>query len=125
MARSKQRTRKRKRRGTQGGAVKQAARSRGGARTRSAPKTAEQRRQERLSRPPSWPRALGMGAVTAGFLLVVFILLFKRETGPSLQFAVMSMALYVPVFYLLDGFKYKRYQRQQQQARERPDDEGA
>lgn len=118
MARSKQRTRKRKRRGTQAGTVKQSPRSRGSSRSKATPKTAEERRLERLNRPPSWTRSIGMGVVTSIFLFVVFMLFFKRDLTASLTFAGMALLLYVPVFYFADSFKYTRHQRRLQRERE-------
>lgn len=117
MAKSTKRNRRSKHRGTQGGTVKQSGRGR----SRRAPATrmtAEQRRLERMNRPPSWTRSLMMGGVTAAFLLFAFMVLFKRDAGESLQFALVAIALYVPAFYFIDSLKYRRHQQRQKQQRE-------
>ena len=81
--------------------------------------TPEQRRIERQNRPPTWRRAFLMGAMTAGFLLLAFLVFLKRDTAASVQFALLSLALYVPAFYFFESFTYQRRQRLKQRASER------
>lgn len=121
MAGSKQqrphRSRKpRKHRGTQAGTVKQNPRRRAKGRSTARP-TAQQRRQERFDRPPSWRTAIGRALMTAALLFVVFGL-FLRENGfaGAARFAIIALVAYIPLFYFFDSFMYQR--RQRQKARE-------
>jgi Flp pilus assembly protein TadB len=111
MARSRQ-TKRRRRRGTQAGTVR--PRGRAGARLRSrsdARTTAEQRRQERLKRPPTWRGAISRGAIAAVALFAVLVIVLGASPAQAVALAVFAAILYVPAFHLTDTLLYRYRQR--------------
>src|SRR3954452_16088347 len=107
MARARQ-TRRRKHRGTQAGTVR--PRGRRGARPRSrgeARMTAEQRREERLSRPPTWRTAFQRGGIAAAALLGLLLIAFKASVGAAIPLALLAALLYIPAFHATDTLLYR------------------
>lgn len=104
-----QNKRKRKHRGNAAGIVE--ARGRTGRSSaqaaRQGPKTAAERRQERFERPPSWRAAVIRSAITAGFLLVVMLLILKRSIAQTLPLVVFMFLMYIPLGYGLDAMLYR------------------
>jgi hypothetical protein len=124
MARARQ-TRRRKRRGTQAGTVRPRGRgrttrprSRGDARA-----NAEQRRQEKLNRPPTWRTALQRGGIAAAALFALLVIVFKTNAAAALPLALIAALLYIPGFYLTDSLLYRNRMRRRArtQQRETPD----
>jgi hypothetical protein len=119
MARSRQTRRRKHRGGTQAGTVRprrggRAARPRSRADART---TAEQRRQEKLNRPPSWGAAIQRGGIAAGALLVLLVLVFKTNAAAAVPLSILAALLYIPGFYVTDGLLYRN--RMRRRARER------
>src|SRR3954453_8205031 len=115
MARAQRR--RKKHRGTQAGTVR---------RTRSRPRTrAEARgraqgsrgRQGRGKGPPTWQGAIGRGALAAGSLFLLLVLLLKAPVGSAIGLSLLAAAIYTPAFHAIDTFTYRR--RQQKAAQER------
>jgi hypothetical protein len=124
MARARQ-TRRRKRRGTQAGTVRPRGRGRT-TRPRSradAKANAEQRRQEKLNRPPTWRTALQRGGIAAAALFALLVIVFKTNAAAALPLALIAALLYIPGFYLTDTFLYRNRlrRRARTQQSETPD----
>ena len=120
MARARQ-TRRRKHRGTQAGTVRPRGRGRT-ARPRSradARVSAEQRRQERLNRPPSWKAAIQRGGIAAAALFALLVIVFKTNVAAALPLAVLAALLYIPGFHLTDTLLYRGRMRRRERERER------
>jgi hypothetical protein len=83
--------------------------------------TSEQRRQQRLNRPPSWKSAIQKGAVAAVVLFVLVALVFDTSVGAAIPIAVLAAAIYIPAFYMTDSMLYRgrmrRRAREQELAR--------
>lgn len=111
-----QQRRRRKHRGTQAGTVR---------RTRSRPRTRaeargsmEQRRAHRLDQPPTWRGAFTRGGIAAASLFALATLILNASPGEALGLALLSAALYIPSFHVVDSFIYRRRQRKRQEAAE-------
>jgi Flp pilus assembly protein TadB len=107
---AKQRRRK-KHRGTQAGTVRHRARgtSRGDARA-----TAEQRRIERMNRPPSWRSATNRAALAAAVFLAVLVLLLHTSAVQAVFLATFMFLIYIPMGYSMDSFIYRFRQRRKE-----------
>jgi hypothetical protein len=103
--------RRKKHRGTQAGTVRARSRtpSRAGARG-----TAEQRRQERLNRPPSWRSATNRAGLAAAVFLAVLALVLKQPLATSVFLAGFMFLVYIPMGYAMDSFIYRMRQRRRQ-----------
>ena len=122
MARARQ-TRRRKNRGTQAGTVRPRGRGRT-ARPRSradARVTAEQRRQEKLNRLPTWRAAIQRGGIAAVALFVLLVIVFKTNVAAALPLSLVAALLYIPGFHLTDTVLYRSRMRRRarEQARQR------
>jgi Flp pilus assembly protein TadB len=121
MARSKQTRRRKHKGGTQAGTVRPRGRSRS-TRPKSraeARATADQRRQERLNRPPSWGTALQRGGIAAAALFVLLALVFKTNVAAALPLAILAAVLYIPGFYFTDRVLYRARLRRRERERAR------
>jgi hypothetical protein len=117
VARSRQTRRRKHKGGTQAGTVR--PRGRRGARPRSrtdAKATAEQRRQERLLRPPSWRAAIQRGGIAALALLLLLVIAFKASPTAAIPLSLLAALLYIPGFHLTDTLLYRN--RMRRRARE-------
>jgi Flp pilus assembly protein TadB len=107
--------RRKKHRGTQGGRVRANRRSR--PRTRAqARQTSEQRRQEKQNRAPTWRGAIGRGALAAGSLFLLLVLLLDAPVGGAIGLALLAAAIYTPAFHLIDGYAYRRRMRKRSES---------
>ena len=70
----------------------------------------DQAREQRLSRPPSWSRAVRNSAIMAAIILIVLMLTNKRSGSAPAAFvvALLAFALYVPGGYYMERFMWKR-----------------
>jgi Flp pilus assembly protein TadB len=114
-------TKRRKRRGTQAGTVR--ARRGRGTRPRSRADTrvsAEQRREERLRRPPTWRGALSRGGLAALGLFAVLVIALGASPAQAAGLALFAAVLYVPAFHLTDHalYRYRQRKREREAARE-------
>jgi hypothetical protein len=104
--------RRKKHKGTQAGTVRQ----RGRGAPRADARTSEQRRVDRMNRPPSWRSAINRAGLAAAVFLAVLALLLKRPIGESLFYAAFMFLVYIPMGYSMDSFIYRW--RQRRKARE-------
>ena len=109
MAQTK-RKRTRKHRGTPAGTIDRAGRT-GRPQTRQdAKKVAQQRRTERLNKPPTWRGAINRGAIAAA-LFGVLVVLFGRPVAQGVILAGFMFLLYIPLGYVVDSAFYRHRQR--------------
>jgi hypothetical protein len=99
--------RRKKHRGTQAGTIRpdRRARPRGRAQARQ---TAEQRREAKQNQPPTWRGALVRGAIAAGSLFLLLVLLLDAPVGGAVGLSLAAAALYTPSFHAIDTFAYRR-----------------
>ena len=102
--------RRKKHKGTQAGTVRQ--RSRGA--PRADARTTEQRRIDRMNRPPSWRSAMNRAAIAASVFLGVLVLLLKRPVGEAFFYAAFMFLVYIPMGFYMDSFIYRWRQRRKQ-----------
>ena len=120
MAQAK-RKRTRKHRGNAAGIVERPAHnSRGtapaGAKKRPMTKEetrleARRKRQERMTRPPTWKGATQRAAVAAGLFAVLVTVFFKEKITASITLAVFMLVLYIPLSYMTDRAIYNWRQK--------------
>ena len=112
--------RKRKHRGNAAGIVERPAHnSRGNAAASSKrPMTKEEvradarrRRQERMSRPPTWRGAAQRAAVAAGLFVVLITIFFKENIATSVTLGAFMLLLYIPLSYMTDRALYNWRQK--------------
>jgi hypothetical protein len=109
-----QQRRRRKHRGTQAGTVRrQRSRPRSRAEARGS---AEQRRQQRLSEPPTWRGAMMRGLIAAVSLFALATLLLGSSPGEAIGLALLSALIYVPAFHFVDSYAYRRRERKRREA---------
>jgi Flp pilus assembly protein TadB len=88
-------------------------------RTGRAP-TAEERkkqtrvdaRERRLNTPPTWRSSFNRALVAAAIMFAFLVITTKKNRFEvAIAFAVIALALYVPLGYSLETFLYRRRQR--------------
>lgn len=110
MAQTK-RKRTRKHRGTPAGTIERAGRT-GRPQTREDAKSvARQRREERLSKPPSWRSSINRAAIAAAAFGVLVILLLGRGIAQGAALAALMFFLYIPLGFGTDTLIYRMRQR--------------
>ena len=115
------RRRRRKHRGTQGGGIDRRGRS-GRPRSRQEARARTRKQlgaKKRTDGPPTWRRAVGRGSFAAGLFLVLLIALFHQPVASSVAVAVLMLAFYIPMGYIIDRFVYNRRLAAAQRERER------
>jgi Flp pilus assembly protein TadB len=122
MAQTK-RKRKRRHRGTQAGTIERAGRTskppEGSAkRTKGSTKVegraiSQQRREDRLNKPPTWRSAFNRAAFAA-VILVIFISVVQKNVAQGVVMGVFALVIYVPLSYFTDTALYRRRQRRKQ-----------
>jgi hypothetical protein len=118
MARARQQRRRKHKGGTQAGTVR--PRGRRGARPRSradARVTAEQRREEKLNRPPTWKTAIQRGGIAALALFGLLVIVFKTNAAAALPLAILAAILYIPAFHMTDSILYRMRMRRRERER--------
>ena len=108
--------RKRKHRGTPAGTVE--ARGRTGRRPAASEvkKTAAQRRQERMDRPPTWRGAVNRAAIAAVVFGVIATLALRQTPAAAAVLAMMAFVMYVPSGYYMDKVIYERRRKRRGQS---------
>lgn len=76
--------------------------------------TAEQRREERRRRPPTWRGALSRGALAALGLFAVLVVALGAGPVQGAALALFAAVLYVPAFHLTDTLLYRYRQRKRE-----------
>lgn len=113
MAQTK-RKRTRKHRGNAAGIVERPAHNSRSTTVSKAPttkETARQRRQERLSRPPTWKGATQRAAIAAGLFAVLITIFFKEKVTNSITLAIFMLVVYIPLSYVTDRAIYNWRQK--------------
>jgi Flp pilus assembly protein TadB len=118
MAQTK-RKRRRKHRGTQAGTVEARGRT-GRPRTPTdAKRVRQQRRDERLDKPPSWRSSLNRAVLSAIAFGVLAVLVLKVPAASAIALTAVMVLLYLPLSYYTDRFVYNRRQRRKTAGRGR------
>ena len=111
MAQTK-RKRTRKHRGTPAGTIERSGRTGRNQNRTDAKSVARQRREDRLSKPPSWKGAINRAAIAAAVFGVLVVLLFNRPIPAGIALAGVMFLLYIPLGYgtdlLIYNFRQKR-----------------
>jgi hypothetical protein len=111
------RKRTRKHRGTPAGTIERAGRT-GRPRTREdAKQISRQRREDRLSKLPTWRGAVNRAAIAAAVFGVLVVVLFKRDVIQGAVLAAFMLLLYIPLGYATDLAIYRFRQRRRTPAR--------
>jgi hypothetical protein len=108
MAQTK-RKRRTKHRGNAAGAIE--VRGRTGRPPSAEEKKKQERaklREERLNKPPTWRQSVNRAMLASGFMFILLLITSKFKIVPSLLFAILAMAIYVPSGYYLETFLYRR-----------------
>ena len=115
MAQTKKK-RRRKHRGTQGGAIDR----RGRQPRNRAQARAQARRQmtDRRDVRPTWRSAINRALIAAGIFFVLLALLFGQGLLQALALSVFMLAFYIPLGYGIDTILYNRRQRAKQRAKQ-------
>jgi hypothetical protein len=71
----------------------------------------EQTRQARLNKAPTWRSAMNKAMLAGGFMFLFLLVTSKFKIAPSLVFALVAMAIYVPAGYYLELFLWRRRTR--------------
>jgi hypothetical protein len=108
--------RKRKHRGTAAGTVEARGRTGRPPTASEVKKTAAQRRQERMDKPPTWRGAINRAAIAALVFIGIAILALGQPPSGAIALGLIAFMLYVPSGYYLDRFIYDRRQKQKQKA---------
>lgn len=76
--------------------------------------TAEQRRVQRMNRPPSWRSATNRAALAAVVFLAVLVLLLDQPFAQAAFIAAFMFLIYIPMGYYMDSFIFRLRQRRKQ-----------
>ena len=75
-------------------------------------------RQARLNTPPTWRGSFNRALLASGFMFILLLVTSKFKIVPSVIFAILAMAIYVPSGFYLESFLYRRRMaKREQQAR--------
>lgn len=115
MAQTK-RKRTRKHRGNAAGIVERPAHNTRGASAAKKPaasskEAARLRRQERMSRPPTWKGAAQRAGVAAALFAVLITIFFKENVATSITLALFMLVIYIPLSYITDRAIYNWRQK--------------
>jgi hypothetical protein len=72
--------------------------------------TAQQRRDERLSKPPTWAGAAQRAALATVIFVIALLLIYKEPAGRVIALSGFILLLYIPMGYYTDLFMYRRRQ---------------
>jgi hypothetical protein len=73
--------------------------------------TTAQRREQRLTQPPTWASAAQRAAIATVILVALLILAFKQDPARAIALGAFAMIVYVPMGYYTDLFMYRRRQQ--------------
>jgi hypothetical protein len=62
---------------------------------------------------------VGRGSFAAGLFLVLLVVLFHQSVASSVAVAVLMLAFYIPMGYIIDRFVYNRRKAAERRERER------
>ena len=72
--------------------------------------TAQQRREERLSKPPTWAGAAQRALFATIIFVVALLVVFKEPVSRVIALSGFILLLYIPMGYYTDLFMYRRRQ---------------
>jgi hypothetical protein len=72
--------------------------------------TARERREERLSKPPTWAGAAQRALFATIIFVIALLLVFKEPVGRVIALSGFILLLYIPMGYYTDLFMYRRRQ---------------
>jgi hypothetical protein len=72
--------------------------------------TVQQRREDRLNRPPTWTGAAQRAALAAAIFVIALLVIFKEPASRSVAIGAFVLLLYIPMSYYQDLFMYRRRQ---------------
>jgi hypothetical protein len=75
-----------------------------------ARKTAQERREERMSRPPTWKGASQRAAMATVIFVILLLVIFREPVGTVIALSGFILLLYIPMGYYTDLFIYRRRQ---------------
>jgi len=84
--------------------------------------TAQQRREERLSKPPTWAGATQRAALATIIFVIALLLVFREPVTRVIALSGFILLLYIPMGYFTDLFMYRRRQAKKLQAKPKADD---
>ncbi len=116
MAQTKKK-RKRKHKGTQGGAIDRRGRTSRPGNRQEARARARRQMTDRRDVAPSWRSSINRALIAAGIFLALLILLFGQAIGSSIALSGFMLLLYIPMGYYIDRFFYNRRQSSRRKAK--------
>lgn len=81
--------------------------------------TAQQRREERLNKPPTWAGAAQRALIATVIFVVALIVLFKEPFARVAALSGFILLLYIPMGYYTDLFMYRRRQAKKLQQQDK------
>jgi hypothetical protein len=72
--------------------------------------TAQQRREERLSKPPTWAGAAQRAVFATIIFVIALLVVFKEPASRVVALSGFILLLYIPMGYYTDLFMYRRRQ---------------
>jgi hypothetical protein len=75
-----------------------------------ARKSAQERREERMSRPPTWKGAAQRAALATVIFVILLLVIFREPIGTVIALSGFILLLYIPMGYFTDLFIYRRRQ---------------
>ena len=66
--------------------------------------------------PPTWRGAVTRGAIAAGSLFLLLVLLLDAPVGGAVGLALVAGLIYTPAFHAIDTFAYRRRMRKREEA---------
>jgi hypothetical protein len=113
MAQTRKKRRK-KRRGTQAGAIDTKAKGRPKSRAEAKSQMrsgAKRKPVPRIDRPPTWKAAAIRGLIAAVVFMGLLMLLFGRPFSEAVGLALFMLVFYIPAGYYMDTFMWRRRER--------------
>jgi Flp pilus assembly protein TadB len=110
------RKRRSKHRGTAAGTIEargRTGRKPEGSAKKAQPKTAQERRTERMNRAPTWRSAANRAVIAAVVLVIVSIFLLNQKPAAALGFGAFALLVYIPLGYYMDLALYRRRMKSQ------------
>lgn len=118
MAQTKKK-RRRKHSGTQAGTVQRRSAPRKPHTKEDRRAVAKERREERMSRPPSWKSAVARAALAAALFLAIAYFFLGQQPSQVAVATLAAFVVYIPAAYYTDRWRYNRYVAKQPPARGR------
>ncbi len=81
-----------------------------GKKSGSGPSGSKQRREDRLSKPPTWSGSLQRAVLATVIFVVALLLVFKQPLRQTIALSGFILLMYIPMGYYTDLFIYRRRQ---------------